>query len=1029
MAAAASLVDPDGIPYTDVVLEGVTAAAAEFRTAGGGVRDGGSAVVTSWAGLSTSYSGPSDTTLFESMTPVGTTTDSLGSDLEAMAKALDAFVEEARPIVDALKTLKADATTLKGKADSYEGSSFLGIAWSDNWDQDGDLNDENTRIVNGVADKVVAYQAAERTCANAIRALSGLAPLHAIQGEDDPLGYGYEALPEGTELPWGRSNSETGESCVKNTVTFIPDLVGGVLWDGIAVGVVWGTLQLLGFGPGFWSLDNLGTMWGGMGTLIGRDPETGEFAGDTAKDAWGAFGLEMVAADEWSEDPGRALGASAFNIVTTVVPVIGWVGKISKAGKAAEAGSVAARAAQVVKLVELTSDPFTWVAKGSKLVLPTLSDIARNVTSALSPAHLGDITDFRGVDVPSLEGGRFELDGVHADVEVPAPRSEAPAAPPATADVPVRAPEPAHVGGGGHHDGGTSGSGGGGPGAAPSTSSGGGAPSAPAPGVGLGDGPAGSGPGSAGDLPTGDAPPTDLPSGDGPPGGGTPGGGDPADGTPADGGQPGPSEGSQQPGTPGRPPLEWTPDMGDPVLSDADFGPDWTRADDRGDAVDPNYGDVRPTSGTTPAGYDHPGVVDPAIEHLISDPGAPWGRDVDGTPFSQAEYDARYVDAEGLPRYPGNDGAVSGSYVEYTTADSFARDYGSQIDRLGDPSGGFLSLPDTPFEQRSLPPSNLRAPYSIYELTGDLPAGARIEVSEVAPAFGRPGGGIQVRVLDAFDEAMTVDQMIDEGVVTRTDVDGADGSYVDTSLGGVPDVVPPADQTPVPHVDDATDFRLDGALDDLSDAATPVAHDQVPVVDDATAPDTTTLDPDDLGPDAGDLPVDARVDDKTTRVVQSGGKGGWSWELNHPQADTRYVVDDRFVFETDHRGRVDYSEAQLDPDPVPAERSPYQQGIAGKPDRLPGDQGGHIWARVLGGPGEAVNLTAMHETLNSRGQADYRVIERAWEEQLASGVPVHASVDVRYDGDLRRPATYVVKWVDVDGVPQRSILENVAGPR
>lgn len=353
-----------------------------------------------------------------------------------------------------------------------------------------------------------------------------------------------------------------------------------------------------------------------------------------------------------------------------------------------------------------------------------------------------------------------------------------------------------------------------------------------------------------------------------------------------------------------------------------------------------------------------------------------------------------------MPRYPGNDGAVSGSFVEYTTADSFARDYGSQIDRLGDPSGGFLSLPDTPFEQRSLPPSNLRAPYSVYELTGDLPAGARIEVSEVAPAFGRPGGGMQVRVLDSFDEVMTVDQMIDEGIVTRTDVDGAAGSYVDTSLGGAPDVVPPVDQAPVPHVDDATDFRLDGSLDDLSDPAPRAPHDPLPV-----------------------------VDDKTTRIVQSGGKGGWSYELNHPEADTRYVVDDRFVFETDHRGRVDYSEAQLDPDPVPAERSPYQQGIAGRPDRLPGDQGGHIWARVLGGPGEAVNLTAMHETLNSRGQADYRVIERAWEQQLASGVPVHASVDLTYDGDLRRPATYVVRWVDADGLPQRSVLENVAGPR
>jgi hypothetical protein len=189
--------------------------------------------------------------------------------------------------------------------------------------------------------------------------------------------------------------------------------------------------------------------------------------------------------------------------------------------------------------------------------------------------------------------------------------------------------------------------------------------------------------------------------------------------------------------------------------------------------------------------------------------------------------------------------------------------------------------------------------------------------------------------------------------------------------------------------------------------------------------DTWVLDPADLGPDADDLPVDPRSDDKTTRILQSGGRGGWSYELNHPEADTRYVVDDRFVFETDHRGRVDYSEAQLDPGSVTGERNTHQQVAAGRGDRLPGDEGGHIWASMFGGPGEAVNLTAMHETLNSKGLAEYAKIERVWKAQLTSGSSVHASVDVHYDGLSHRPSGYEVNWVDAAGRARSAFLENV----
>ena len=51
--------------------------------------------------------------------------------------------------------------------------------------------------------------------------------------------------------------------------------------------------------------------------------------------------------------------------------------------------------------------------------------------------------------------------------------------------------------------------------------------------------------------------------------------------------------------------------------------------------------------------------------------------------------------------------------------------------------GWLLSLPGTTFEERALPPGSLRQPYLTMRLTGELPPNTVIEVSEVAPAFGR----------------------------------------------------------------------------------------------------------------------------------------------------------------------------------------------------------------------------------------------------------------------------------------------------
>ncbi len=51
-------------------------------------------------------------------------------------------------------------------------------------------------------------------------------------------------------------------------------------------------------------------------------------------------------------------------------------------------------------------------------------------------------------------------------------------------------------------------------------------------------------------------------------------------------------------------------------------------------------------------------------------------------------------------------------------------------------------------------------PYNSYTLTGKLPEGWTIELSGVAPAFGRDGGGLQVVILDDLGNAVPISTML-----------------------------------------------------------------------------------------------------------------------------------------------------------------------------------------------------------------------------------------------------------------------------
>lgn len=117
--------------------------------------------------------------------------------------------------------------------------------------------------------------------------------------------------------------------------------------------------------------------------------------------------------------------------------------------------------------------------------------------------------------------------------------------------------------------------------------------------------------------------------------------------------------------------------------------------------------------------------------------------------MSAAEYDARYTrGSRNHDFYPPNAGAVRGTRVEYSSIEAFIRDYGVHLDRLGGWDGKYLGLrPDgvsIDFESRGLPISALKENLQTYEFTGVLPGMWKIEISEIAPAFGREGGGMQL---------------------------------------------------------------------------------------------------------------------------------------------------------------------------------------------------------------------------------------------------------------------------------------------
>lgn len=472
------------IPGASLDPDAVETAAADLKTQAALVRDAGTDVKTTWSGLTYAYTAPESATLLSVMDPVAADTDKFADDLERVSAALSAFAADLRVIKSALDSVRRDATTFRRT-----------ISGDDEWNQNQDHIDTNNALRGRVAAEQVRLWEAERTCANAIRAIDCIEPWHVRTGEDDGFSYGYAEIGDDAEMPWGNPVQREDE-CPKSAAVGVKRFV----WDGIVVDIVGegllGIGGLVGLGTDGWSLETLSTTWGGLGALIGRDPASGDWAWGTAGEAWAGTGKAFVAWDMWAEDPARAAGTLVGNVALTVFTA--GIGGVAKgASIAGRSGTFMANAARTASVVNKLIDPLD-LATGAAVALKgidlktltaALGDGVTNLSSTLKHTLRGvdvdvhvdlpnghlDIPGIREVN-PAPPRGGLDLDGNRTVVpEANAPHRGEHFNDNADAGaVSVREPEPALVGGHGSTDGsGTGGTGGHGDGGSGGDSGGG----------------------------------------------------------------------------------------------------------------------------------------------------------------------------------------------------------------------------------------------------------------------------------------------------------------------------------------------------------------------------------------------------------------------------------------------------------------------------------------------------------------------------------------------------------------------------
>lgn len=171
-----------------------------------------------------------------------------------------------------------------------------------------------------------------------------------------------------------------------------------------------------------------------------------------------------------------------------------------------------------------------------------------------------------------------------------------------------------------------------------------------------------------------------------------------------------------------------------------------------------------------------------------------------------------------------------------------------------------------------------------------------------------------------------------------------------------------------------------------------------------------------------DIPYEANDKfDADSEICETDDNGSIYKVNGELRPNTEYTIGG-VTYKTDELGRIILCEGSVKQTPD-GERDLEAQKQVGGQDRREGDQGAHIVARILGGAKGIENLLPVRETIN---KGPYKTMENEISQALDEGKDVSIHVDVKYDGDSRRPSEIAVTHI-VDGKETVTEYDNDEG--
>ncbi len=126
--------------------------------------------------------------------------------------------------------------------------------------------------------------------------------------------------------------------------------------------------------------------------------------------------------------------------------------------------------------------------------------------------------------------------------------------------------------------------------------------------------------------------------------------------------------------------------------------------------------------------------------------------------------------------------------------------------------------------------------------------------------------------------------------------------------------------------------------------------------------------------------------------------------------NVRFTDGNGYTTTTDKFGHIATGEGKLKMGDGVRNRS--AQKAVGGADRLPTDDGGHLFARQHGGSGDIDNLTAQSQYVNRAGGEWYK-LEQVWTKAIKNNQSVHMKTTVNTPPNSERPESYTVHyWID-----------------